>query len=134
MAVDRAGKQFWIMGQIRKWLLGGASLAVACALLPGCGNRTAKLAPSDREVFKDAAPELKQSWESGLTADKVNDYLTAGTNFLSLLGQNLTVEQIHAVQTAMVSLNERMYAAAAKGDDSAQKAIEALKTSHQRRP
>ena len=34
----------------------------------------------------------------------------------------------------MASLNERMYAAAAKGDESAQKAIEAIKASRQRRP
>jgi hypothetical protein len=134
MAVDRSGKQFWTMRQMRQWLIGGASLAVACAFLSGCGSRSPKLAPLDQEAFNNAAPELKQLWQSGLTAAQGNDYLTAGTNFLSLLGQELTPEQIHAVQGAMASLNQRMYAAAAKGDDSAQKAIDALKTSRQHRP
>jgi len=108
-------------------------LITACVLLSGCGDNGYTLSKQDLAAFKDATPELKQAWESGLKADKANDFQTASTNYRSLLGKTLTPEQLVAVQTALGSLNIRMNEAAAKGDAAAKKALEAAKDGGSRR-
>lgn len=106
---------------------------IACVLAlgllaAGCGGSgTPKVTAKDLTAFNSAAPEMKQTWEKGLAADKTNDYLNAGLAYAALLHQNLSMEQLQAVQAAMGALNERMYAAADKGDEGAKKAIEALR-------
>src|SRR4051794_6792262 len=98
----------------------------AVLLLCGCGDNTHKLSSSDLAAFANAAPEIKQLWERGLTASKARDYLGAQTNFASLLSGQITAEQLAALQLALGDLNQRMHEAAAKGDASAQKALEAM--------
>jgi len=113
---------------MRRMLRSAWSLAVAGVLFGwGCGSNPNELTAADKGAFKTASPEIKQSWEAGLKADKANDFMTASTNYRSLLGRELTTEQLVAVQTALGGLNSRMNEAAAKGDASAQKAVEALK-------
>ncbi len=108
-------------------------LACTCVLLGGCGNNNYRLSAQDRAAFKDATPEIKLEWEKGLTADKANDFLAASTNFRSLLSQQITPDQLVAVQTALGGLNARMNAAAANGDVAALKALEALNAGAPRR-
>ncbi len=112
---------------MKKSLTLACLLASACLFLQGCGDNGYSLSKQDLAAFKDATPEMKQAWEQGLKADKANDYLTAGTNYRSLLTKSITPDQLVAVQTALGGLNYRMNDAAAKGDASAKKAIEALK-------
>jgi hypothetical protein len=115
------------------------SLTFACLLIStlllfsGCGGSDYKLSKQDLAAFKDATPERQQAWEQGLKADKANDYLTASTSYRSLLKSDITPEQLVAVQTALGGLNERMNEAAAKGDASAQKALDAMKAGTPRR-
>lgn len=108
-------------------------LLSACGLLGGCGNNDFRLSAKDKAAFKDATPEMKQEWEKGLKADQANDYVTASTSFRSLLSQKINPEQLVAVQTALGGLNERMNDAAASGEVSAQKALEAMKAGGPRR-
>ena len=108
-------------------------LVSACLCLNGCGGNGYELSKQDLAAFKDATPEMKQTWEQGLKADKANDYLTASTNYRALLGTNITADQLVAVQTALGGLNYRINEAAAKGDASARKALDALKDGGPRR-
>ncbi|MCC6823034.1 MAG: hypothetical protein V9H26_04775 [Verrucomicrobiota bacterium] len=108
-------------------------LLAACVLFAGCGNNEYQLSEKDLAAFMDAPPEMKIEWEKGLKANKANDYLAASTSFRALLSQQVTPQQLVAVQTALGGLNERMNDAAAKGDTSAQKALETLKAGAPRR-
>lgn len=108
-------------------------LISAFVLLNGCGDNGYTLSKQDLAAFKDATPEMKQAWEQGLKADKANDYLTASTNYRALLTNTLTADQLVAVQTALGGLNYRINDAAAKGDASAKKAIDAAKDGGPRR-
>ena len=107
---------------MKKIFAGIGSLAVVCVLLNGCGQ-----GDFDRSAFRAAPPDVKQTWERALAASQADDYLGANTNLVSLLGRGITPDQLVAVQNALSALNARMYAAAAKGDESARKAVEALK-------
>lgn len=97
-------------------------LAAACALLNGCDQRGV-----NKAAFASAEPAIKQTWDTALADSQANDYVGANTNFVALLGRSISADQMVAVQNALEALNGRMYAAAAKGDASAQNAIEALK-------
>ena len=101
--------------------------ASAIILLAGCGDSTYKLSPGDLAAFKDAAPQIKQTWERGLAASKANDYFNAQTNLTALLSEQISPAQLLAVQTALGDLNPRIHEAAAKGNAGAQKAVEAMK-------
>lgn len=108
-------------------LVGFALLLAACLLLPGCGSGGApKLSAQNKEAFSKASADLKQQWEQALKLDAASDYAGAGSNYFALLAQNLSAEQLEAVQTAAAAMNHRMYAAADKGDEAAKKAIETL--------
>ena len=102
-------------------------LASTLILLAGCGDGTYKLSPGDLAAFKDAAPQIKQTWERGLAASKANDYFNAQTNLTALLSEQISPAQLLAVQTALGDLNPRIHEAAAKGNAAAQKAVEAMK-------
>lgn len=104
-----------------------AVLALATLLFNGCGDNGFSLSKKDLAAFKDAKPELKQLWEAGLKADRANDYVAAGNNFRALMTNEITADQLVAVQTALGGLNIRLNEAAAKGDAAAQQALEAAK-------
>ena len=93
---------------------------MASLFLAGCGSQI------DKSAFNDAAPELKQAWARAITADKMDDYLAANTNYVSMLRQPISPTQLVTVQSALAQLNARMNEAAAKGDAKAQKALKLL--------
>ena len=96
-------------------------------MFSGCGDSNYKLSPGDLAAFKDAPPQIQQTWERGLAASKANDYLSAQTNLTALLNEQISPAQLLAVQTALGDLNPRIHEAAAKGNTGAQKAVEAMK-------
>ncbi len=93
-----------------------------CVFFAGCDQRNV-----NKSAFDSAKPEVKQTWQAALAASKANNYLSASTNFLSLISRDITPTQLVAVQDAMAGLTERMYQAAAKGDAGAKAALDALK-------
>ena len=97
-------------------------------LLAGCGGDTQKLSSTDRAIFNNAAPDIKQVWDQALASEKANDYVVANTNFVSLLTREISPEQLLAVQSALASLNARMNQAAANGDAAAIRAVDQLKS------
>ena len=113
--------------------LASGILASALLLFNGCGNNEYALSKQDLAAFKTATPEMKQLWEQGLKADRADDYLTAGNSYRALLTNNVTPDQLVALQNALGGLNQRLNNAAAKGDAAAQKALDAAKGSAARR-
>ncbi len=95
-------------------LLAGWLTVVGCS--PRKGN--------DSQAFQKAAPEIKAVWEKAVVEDEANDYVAATTDYRSLMAQksSLTEEQLAAVNTAALALNQRLYAAANAGDAAAQAA------------
>jgi hypothetical protein len=109
---------------MKKPLLTLGCLAAAAWLFAACGGGP------DKSAFKSASPEIKQVWNTATAADGANDYLVANTNYVALLSQPISADQVAAVQAALRALNERMQDALAKGDPAAQKAVEQLKNLH----
>jgi len=105
---------------MKKKLLTIVCLTAAALLFAGCGG-------PDKSAFNNAAPEVKQVWNQAIAADQANDYVAANTNYTALLSRDVSSEQLAAVQSALRALNQRMQAAATKGDAAAQKAFEDLK-------
>ena len=100
-----------------------AGCAAASLLFGGCGNDAPKLSSSERALFENSTPEIKQIFEKAYASDKVNDYLPACTNYQALLNQPLTLDQSTAMQTALKSLKLRIFEAADKGDAGAKAAL-----------
>jgi hypothetical protein len=114
---------------LAKRLLKSALFSIgAAALLVGCGGSEHHLSRQERAAFNDATPEIKQTWESALAADKEDDYVTASTQYRALMSQTITSEQLAVVQAALNALNHRMNEAAARGSAEAQQAIQTLQT------
>jgi len=111
---------------MKKTLISLSSVIIAGLLFTGC-NKAPSLSSQEKALFESSSPEIKQLFETALTADKANNYLSACTNYQALLHQNLSVDQVMAMQTAMSSLTQRIYDAAAKGDPGAKAAVDALK-------
>lgn len=105
---------------MKKQLMKMMCFVAAVFLFAACG-------PTEKPAFQNAAPEVKQVWDKAVAADKANDYFVANTNYVALLRQPISPEQIVAVQAAVGALNERMQNEAAKGNAAAQKAVEDLK-------
>lgn len=104
-------------------------------LLAGCGGDKVKVTGANLEAFKSAPPEIQQKWDKALQDDKANNYAAAGKAYFELLRTpNLSPEQLQAVQNAAAALNQKMYAAADKGDAAAQKAINELRSGVATRP
>lgn len=110
---------------MKRIFTGTVALMAACMLLNGCGDQAAK------SVFNSAKPEIKATWLQALAADKANDYVSANTNLVFLITQDITSEQRQAVQDTLRALNERMNNAAASGDANARKALDTLKAMQQ---
>ncbi len=109
-----------------------ASVILAGIFFAGCGNGTPKLSAQEKALFESSTPEIRQTFETGLAADKAGNYLSAYSNYQNLASQQLTTEQVIAMQTAMSSLTQRIYDAAAKGDAGAKAAMEYMKASNSR--
>lgn len=104
-------------------------IALFCAMtvgifVAGCGNEAPKLSSSEKALFENSTPEIKQLFETALVADKANNYMAACTNYYALLHQNLSMDQSLAMQTAMKSLKLRIFEAVDKGDAGAKTALD----------
>src|SRR5258707_13756507 len=101
---------------------------LAAFQLAGCGRGSATRAAASSKAFDKASPEIKAQWDKVAGAVSSNDYATAILTCRKLLGPpGLTGEQIAAVNDAMTAENNRMTAAAEKGDPNALKAIEEIR-------
>jgi hypothetical protein len=104
-----------------------AGVVAVSVFVAGCGNDAPKMSSQEKALFENSTPEIKQLFETALTADKANNYLSASTNYQALSRLNLSADQASALATGMKSLKQRIFDAAAKGDAAAQKAVEDLK-------
>lgn len=117
---------------MKKKLITLASTAAASLFLAGCGDAAPKMSAAEKSVFEKSTPEIRQIFEKAQAADKANNYLSACTNYFELLHQNLNMDQAMAMQTAMVSLKQRIFDAADKGEAGAKTALEFMKANNSR--
>jgi len=114
-------------------LLPAASLAGALLLVAGCGQKTSKMTSEQSKSFDSAPPEVKQTWEKALAADKANDYLTAQTSLDTLNKMILSDPQRQAVEAENNSFGERLMQAVNKNDPAAVQAVQEINKSRSRR-
>ena len=98
------------------------------ALLSGCGPSAAKVTSADMKAFETAPAELQRTWARAHAAGRTNDYASAILSLRSLLGQNLSVGQVEAVQNAIRAYNVKLVSAADRGDAAAQRGLETLRS------
>ena len=105
---------------IKKYILAISIIMSVCGVFAGCGKKSA----AGSQAFAKAAPEIKEVWEKAIAADQANDYLTAITNYQSLMVKKstLTDPQVEALNSAALAINQRLYAAANNGDAAAKEA------------
>jgi hypothetical protein len=108
------------MNAYPRWVVGGA--LVAC-IAGGCSRSST----SEIHAFDQAAPELKQTWMTALSAGSNNDYVGSQTMLFGLLGEPLTPEQVQAVQKEIALVRNNLSAAVQKGDPAAQAALQQLR-------
>ncbi len=76
------------------------------------------------KAFESAAPEAKAAWDGAVAASRSNDYAAAFLTLRELRAQpGLTPAQTQAVEAQSTLINQRMAAAAEKGDSNALQAI-----------
>ncbi len=121
MAIKSAGED------MKGLLLGLVAGACAALLVCGCGEGAPKVSSSDMKTFEGAAPELKQAWVEAHAAAATNNYGSAIMKLRSMLPQNLSVEQVEAVQNALRAYNMKLLTAADRGDAAAKKAVDDLR-------
>ena len=102
--------------------------AFSALLLCGCGQGGRKLTSADIKAFEGASPELKQNWAQAQGAAGTNDYVVAILTLRSMLHQNLSKEQLEAVQNALSTYDAKLMKAADRGDPAAQRALETLRS------
>jgi len=103
--------------------LATGSLAAAIFLLAGCGGHAPKLSTDQAKAFADAPPEVRQTWEKALAADKANDYLTAVEALDSLKKMTLTDPQTQALDAERNAFSERLRKAVDRNDPAAVQAV-----------
>jgi hypothetical protein len=112
--------------RVMVFVLSRLGLVLAAGIFcAGCGPGSVKLTSGDRQAFEQAAPDVKQTWERALAADKANDYLNAQTLLDSLEQMTLNEPQKQALQKQREAFNERVWKAAEKNDPAAVKAVQA---------
>jgi len=118
---------------MKKRLILFVGAILAGLFMAGCSDGSApKLSSREKALFETSTPEIKRLFEAALAADQADNYLSASTNYYALLRQNLSSDQAMAMQTAMVSLKERVFEAADKGDAGAKAAVEYYKANSAR--
>jgi hypothetical protein len=103
----------------------GFVLALGMAVT-GCGKAGSK---SGGRSFESAAPEIKATWDNAVAADRTNGYVPAVMGYKQVLLQRdqLTPDQVKAVEDASTKLFKRLADAAHKADPAA---LQALATMH----
>ena len=104
--------------------LPSAVLAVVLLFSAGCGQKSAQLTADQNKAFDNAPPEVKQTWDKALAADKANDYVAAQTALSSLSQMKLSDQQQKVLEEERAAFGQRMMQAADKNDPGA---IEAVK-------
>ena len=103
--------------------LPAAWVASALLLVAGCG-KSSKITSEQSNAFDSAPPEVKQTWEKALAADKANDYVTAAASLDSLKKMILSNEQVKALGTERDAFGQRLMKAAEKNDPAAIQAVQ----------
>ncbi len=117
---------------MKKTLIAFFSAIAVGIFVASCSNDAPKLSSSEKALFENSTPEIKQLFEKALVADKANDYMGACTNYYALLHQNLSMDQSMAMQTAMKSLKLRIFDAVDKGDASAKTTLDYMNARNSR--
>jgi hypothetical protein len=114
-------------------------LAACCALAlaAGCDRYEAPKPLAAEQVpaavenaFKDATPEVKSSAAEVVNSIQGKDEVKAFFELQNLTSRNdLTPEQREVASHSMLSMNERLRAAAAQGDQRAAQALQAFRSS-----
>jgi len=108
-------------------------ITIALLLGVGCGNQIPKLTSEESKSFESAPPEVKQTWDKALAADKANDYVTAQTALDGLSQMILSDQQKKALEIESGAFAVRLWQAAEKNDPAAIKAVQAINKSKDRR-
>src|SRR5437764_838029 len=88
-------------------------------LLCGCGQASRKLTSADLKAFDGAGADLKQSWARAQAAAATNDYVVAILTLRSMLHQDLSKQQLGAVQNALANYDAKLMKAVDRGDPAA---------------
>jgi len=110
-----------------------ALLVGALLLVAGCGQKVAKLTSEQSKAFDSAPPEVKQTWDKALAADKTNDYMTAVGSLDELKKMILSDQQTQALDAERSAFGERLMKAVDKGDPTAIKAVQSSEKSRNNR-
>jgi hypothetical protein len=108
-------------------------LAGALLLVAGCGQERAKITSQQSKAFDSAPPEVKQTWDKALAADKANDYANAQNLLDNLKLMQLNDEQTQALDKERAGFGQRLWQAAENNDPAAVKAIQDSQKSRDRR-
>jgi len=101
----------------------------------GCGHNTLEMTASERKAFESAPPEIRQTWEKALAADKANDYSNAQSLLANLAQLQLNEDQRKALDKERADFGRRLWAAAEKNDSAAVKAVKEFRGArNQERP
>jgi len=109
---------------------GGVMLLVLALLMAGgCGKKAIALTSTESKAFDSAPADVKQAWDSALSADKANDYLNAHKLLDGLKQMQLNDDQKQALDAEISSFNARIYQTAETGDAAAIKAVQEIRSS-----
>ncbi|MGA2865402.1 MAG: hypothetical protein ABSF95_13085 [Verrucomicrobiota bacterium] len=114
----------------RRWIRSVAALGLVLSLGLACAGckKSDNQGAVDAKAFQAAAPEIKAAWDRALAAAQSNDYAAAYLTLRQLRAQSdLTPGQLEAINAQSTLVNDRMAAAAQKGDTNALQAIQEIR-------
>jgi len=100
-------------------------IVLGCLLAMGCGRGGTR---GGADGFNSATPELKAVWDAAVAADKTNGYVPAVLGYKQILLQRdqLSPNQVKAVEEASSRIFQRLVEASTKGDPAAKQALSQL--------
>ncbi len=107
----------------RSGILRTTLLALTVLISAGCGQNAAHLTADQTKAFDSAPPEVKQTWDKALAADKSNDYVAAQTALSSLSQMILSDQQQKVLDEERAAFGQRLMQAADKNDPAAVEAV-----------
>lgn len=113
--------------------LTSACLVGALLLVAGCGQKTAKITSEQSKTFDSSPPEVKQTWEKALAADKAKDYVTAQAALDSLDKMILSDLQRKALEIEITAFGQRLTLAFEKKEPAAVNAIQTINQTRSQR-
>lgn len=102
----------------------------ALALGPGagCGRSNNAISAAQSKAFDSAPADVRETWQKALAADAATNYLEILNLLNSLKQMQLSDEQRDVLNKKFTDFDQRLWAAAAKNDPSAQQAVQAMRT------